>query len=77
MKKKIQIISCLLAGAIPLVGGAMSKNVENKSILAESTTEQDPYAPTIRAETDQVEVALLDGNILAVASNYEKYVTEK
>ena len=76
-KKKIQIISCLLAGAIPLVGGAMSKNVENKSILAESTTEQDPYAPTIRAETDQVEVALLDGNILAVASNYEKYVTEK
>lgn len=77
MKKKIQIISCLLAGAIPLVGGAMSKNVENKSILAESTTEQDPYAPTIRAETDQVEVALLDGNILAVASNYEKYITEK
>lgn len=77
MKKKIQIISCLLAGAIPLMGGAMSKNVENKSILAESTTEQDPYAPTIRAETDQVEVALLDGNILAVASNYEKYVTEK
>lgn len=77
MKKKIQIISCLLAGAIPLVGGAMSKNVENKSILAESTTEQDLYAPTIRAETDQVEVALLDGNILAVASNYEKYVTEK
>ncbi|MBQ9114099.1 MAG: tyrosine-protein phosphatase [Clostridia bacterium] len=76
MKKKIQIISCLLAGALPLVGGIASKNVESKPISAESTTEQTPYAPTIKGETNQVEVALLGGNILEVVSNYEKYVTQ-
>ena len=76
-KKKIQIISCLLAGAIPLVGGVVAKNVEDKSISAETTTRQTPYEPTIKAEIDREEVALLDGNMLLVASNYEKYMTEK
>ena len=76
-KKKIQIISCLLAGAIPLVGGVVAKNVEDKSFSAETTTRQTPYEPTIKAEIDREEVALLDGNMLLVASNYEKYMTEK
>ena len=75
-KKKVQMISCLLAGAIPLVGGVVSKNVENKSFSAETTTQQTPYEPTIKADIDREEVALLDGNMLLVASNYEKYVTK-
>jgi hypothetical protein len=75
-KKKVQIISCLLAGAIPLVGGVVSKNIENKFFSAETTMQQNSYEPTIKADIDREEVALLDGNMLLVASNYEKYVTK-
>ena len=75
-KKKIQIAACLLAGAIPVVG-AVGANLDKKSPFAESIIAQMAYEPTIKAEVNNMEIALLDGNILDVTTNYSKYVTEK
>ncbi len=75
-KKKIQIAACLLAGAIPVVG-VVGGNVNKKTPFAESIIAQMANEPTIKTEINNMEIALLDGNILEVTSNYSKYVTEK